>query len=109
MSREKGDIVLKSLLGSWLIPWLLLPFITIWCYGVPPLTAQAQVKPPANTSITSSGLHTKVRAPTTLPNSKVNYDITSGTRPGNGTNLFHSVGQFRIATNNIANFLKGTA
>ena len=33
------------------------------------------------------------------------YNITGGTRPGNGANLFHSFGQFGVPTNNIANFL----
>ena len=36
---------------------------------------------------------------------KTQYDITGGIRPGNGTNLFHSFGQFGVPTNNIANFL----
>jgi filamentous hemagglutinin family protein len=33
------------------------------------------------------------------------YDITGGTRPGNGTNLFHSFGEFGVPTNHVANFL----
>lgn len=33
------------------------------------------------------------------------YSIAGGTRPENGTNLFHSFGQFSVPTNNIANFL----
>src|SRR5262249_3110178 len=70
-----------------------------------PSASYAAATPPANTSITSSGLNTKVSAPTTLPNGKVNFDITGGTRPNNGQNLFHSFGQFSIATKNIANFL----
>ena len=32
-------------------------------------------------------------------------DITGGTRPGGGANLFHSFGEFGVPTNNIANFL----
>jgi len=36
---------------------------------------------------------------------KVQYDITGGTRPGGGTNPFHSFGDFNVPTNNIANFL----
>jgi large exoprotein involved in heme utilization and adhesion len=67
------------------------------------------VQPPANTSITSSGLNTVVSAPTALPNGQVNYDITGGTRPGGGPNLFHSFGEFSVATNHIANFLNETA
>jgi len=61
------------------------------------------------TNITSSGLNTKVSAPTTLPNGTINHDITGGTRPGNGANLFHSFGEFSVGTNHIANFLNDTA
>src|SRR4029077_9083399 len=32
-------------------------------------------------------------------------DITGGTRPVGGTNLFHSFGDFNVPNNNIANFL----
>ena len=60
----------------------------------------AQVPP-----ITSSGLNTQVSGPTTLPNGRTNYDITGGTRPGGGANLFHSFGNFNVPNNNIANFL----
>ena len=61
----------------------------------------AQSVPP----ITSSGLNTQISAPTNLLGGKVQYDITGGTRPGNGANLFHSFGEFGVPNNNIANFL----
>lgn len=51
-------------------------------------------------SITSSGLNTHVSHVAGQPN----YDITGGTRPGNGTNLFHSFGDFSVGANHIANF-----
>lgn len=53
-----------------------------------------------NTSITSSGLNTQVSHTT----GQANYEITGGTRPGNGTNLFHSFGDFSVGANHIANF-----
>src|SRR4029077_1091863 len=59
----------------------------------------------AVTPITSSGLNTQIGAPTTLPGGETVYDITGGTRPGNGPNLFHSFGDFNVPNNNIANFL----
>ena len=62
--------------------------------------AQAQTPP-----ITSSGLNTQVSAPIPLPGGAVQHDITGGTRPGGGGNLFHSFGEFGVPTNNIANFL----
>ena len=99
---------MKSLLGSRLVPSLSLLCITISLCSVPLSTTQAQVQPPANTSITSSGLNTVVSAPTALPNGQVNYDITGGTRPAGGPNLFHSFGEFNVATNHIANFLNET-
>ena len=61
------------------------------------------------TDITSSGLGTEVSTPITLPNGTINHDITGGSRPGNGPNLFHSFGEFSVATNSIANFLNDTA
>ncbi|MDT3779980.1 filamentous hemagglutinin N-terminal domain-containing protein [Nitrospira sp. MA-1] len=62
--------------------------------------AQAQTPP-----ITSSGLNTQVSAPRHLPGGAVQHDITGGTRPGGGSNLFHSFGDFGVPTDNIANFL----
>ncbi|MCE3224749.1 MAG: uncharacterized protein K0S58_2929, partial [Nitrospira sp.] len=59
----------------------------------------------APSAITSSGLNTQVSAPAMLPNGKINYNITGGTRPADGANLFHSFGEFGVPANNIANFL----
>jgi filamentous hemagglutinin family protein len=73
-------------------------FLILMASTVP---AKAQVTPP----ITSSGLNTQISAPTTLPNGQINYNITGGTRPGGGSNLFQSFGNFNVPTNNIANFL----
>ena len=67
--------------------WLILP-------GMPD-GAHAQTPSP----ITSSGLNTAVTKSGTV------YDITGGTRPGNGSNLFHSFGEFGVPTNHVANFL----
>ncbi len=61
------------------------------------------------TDITPSGFNTTVGAPTPLPNGMINHDITGGSRPGNGPNLFHSFGEFSVGTNHIANFLNETA
>lgn len=74
---------LAVLLACWLIPPCL------------PDRAHAQAPPP----ITSSGLNTSVSKSGNV------YDITGGTRPGNGPNLFHSFGAFGVPTNHIANFL----
>lgn len=70
-----------------------------------PLSSALALPP---TSITSSGLNTQVSAPATLPSGQTITNITGGTRPGNGPNLFHSFGQFSVGTNNIANFLNDT-
>jgi filamentous hemagglutinin family protein len=63
--------------------------------------SQALAAPP----ITPSGLNTHVDLSVAPPAGTVQYDITGGTRPGGGTNLFHSFGDFNVPTNNIANFL----
>jgi large exoprotein involved in heme utilization and adhesion len=65
--------------------------------GVP----HAQATPP----ITPSGLNTQVNLSVTPPSGTVQYDITGGTRPGGGVNLFHSFGDFNVPNNTIANFL----
>jgi len=75
-----------------------------WCramamFGVL-LLLWAPVSQGQTTSITSSGLNTHVSHAAGQPN----YDIIGGTRPGNGTNLFHSFGDFSVGTNHIANF-----
>lgn len=53
----------------------------------------------ATAPITSSGLNT------TITNHAATFDITGGTRPGNGPNLFHSFGEFGVPASHIANFL----
>src|SRR5215469_7993088 len=60
---------------------------------------------PAASPITPSGLNTQVTLSATPPPGKIQYDITGGTRPGGGLNLYHSFGNFNVPTNNIANFL----
>src|SRR5215203_266837 len=59
--------------------------------------------------ITPSGLNTQVNVSNSPPAGKIQYDITGGTRPGGGTNLFHSFGDFNVPNNNVANFLNETA
>jgi filamentous hemagglutinin family protein len=75
--------------------------MVVWCLILPcvPESGYSQVTPP----ITSSGLNT------TITNNGTVYDITGGTRPGSGPNLFHSFGEFGVPTNNVANFLNETA
>jgi large exoprotein involved in heme utilization and adhesion len=81
----------------------------VWLAGLlsimaaPPTISEAQAPP-----ITPSGLHTQVSAPVNIPGG-TQYNITGGTRPGAGPNLFHSFGQFGVPTANIANFLNETA
>src|SRR5215472_486283 len=55
--------------------------------------------------ITPSGLNTQVNLSQTPPAGKTQFDITGGTRPGGGVNLFHSFGDFNVPNNDIANFL----
>ena len=74
-------------------------FVSLLIILTSPGATQAQTTP-----ITSSGLNTQVNLSSSPPAGKIQYDITGGTRPGNGPNLFHSFGDFNVPTNNIANF-----
>src|SRR5262245_28210524 len=62
----------------------------------------------AGSPLTPSGLNTKVSDPILTAWGKTQYDITGGTRPGGGGNLFHSFGDFSVPNNHIANFLNET-
>jgi filamentous hemagglutinin family protein len=61
----------------------------------------------AQVPITSSGLNTQVSGPITV-GGQTQFNIIGGTRPGGGTNLYHSFGNFNVPNNNIANFLNNT-
>ena len=82
-----------------LIPFLMFGFSLVLLFAC--LTSSVQ----AASSITPSGLNTKVSDPFLTTGGKTQYDITGGTRPGGGLNLYHSFGNFNVPTNNIANFL----
>ncbi len=65
---------------------------------IQPAVSRAQVTPsPTNSLTTAVGT-----APSGLGGTQ--YNITDGTRPGGGPNLFHSFGGFSIGSNDIANF-----
>src|SRR4029079_804400 len=68
------------------------------------LTSLVQAASP----ITGSGLNLQVGPAVILPSGQTQYNITGGTRPGGGTNLFPSFGDFNVPTNNIANFLNNS-
>ena len=57
--------------------------------------------------ITSSGLNTQISGPISV-GGQTQFNITGGTRPGGGTNLFHSFGNFNVPNNNVANFLNNS-
>src|SRR5262245_46058626 len=81
------------------IPCLLFGLLLVLGFLYP--TSQVRAASP----ITSSGLNTQVSAPLPLANGQTQFNITGGTRPGGGVNLFHSFGNFNVPNNNIANFL----
>jgi filamentous hemagglutinin family protein len=81
---------------------LILGVLFLWL-SCPSSLSQAQVPP-----ITPSGLNTQVSGPIAV-DAQTQYNITGGTRPGGGPNLFHSFGEFGVPTNTIANFLNETA
>jgi filamentous hemagglutinin family protein len=70
--------------------------------------SSADAAPPTAISPTSGTGSLSTVVPPTLPTSNLctaNCVITGGTRPGGGTNLFHSFGQFSVGPGDIANFL----
>ena len=81
-------------------------FVFVFCLVLPFIYTAISIQ--AASPITPSGLNTPVSPPATLHSSKVQYDITGGTRPGGGANLFHSFGDFNVPNNNIANFLNNS-
>ena len=80
---------------------LLASLVSIAQTSVPSLYAQAP--------IISSGLGTQVSTPVNASGGNIQYDITGGTRPGGGLNLFHSFSKFDVPSKNIANFLNGVS
>ncbi len=58
----------------------------------------------SHAQVTPSGLGTAVDQPVAGT-----YNITGGTRPSGGTNLFHSFGNFSVNTGESANFLNSPA
>ena len=108
-SRTSDGLNSLSVPGSFFVPTVsshsplpsLLPCVLYVCFIASNL-AHAQVSP-----ITPSGLGTEVSGPIVV-GGQTQYDITGGTRPGGGANLFHSFGDFSVPTNNIANFLNDT-
>lgn len=58
--------------------------------------------------ITSSGLNTQVSAGLAGPGGTTQFNVTGGTRPANGPNVFHSFGEFNVPANHVANFLNET-
>jgi len=98
-NRRPCGVTDRAVTTSW-VSWL------AWSMSISLTIGGALAQTPP---ITPSGLNTQVNLSATPPVAKVQYDITDGTRPGGGTNLFHSFGQFNVPTNNIANFLNETA
>src|SRR5215813_1431471 len=98
MPRAGAPLSKRDAKHARVILWLLLGFSLVLAFNPTSLVQ-------ATTPITSSGLNTQVNLSLTPPAGKTQYDITGGTRPGGGVNLYHSFGNFNVPTNNIANFL----
>jgi filamentous hemagglutinin family protein len=68
------------------------------------LSAESGFPAVSHAEVTASGLGTTVNQPATGV-----YNITGGTRPGGGTNLFHSFGNFSLTASESANFRNPSA
>jgi filamentous hemagglutinin family protein len=77
----------------------------VLCVSLSPLMLLATTGEGQTTSITSSGLGTTVKPGSIDPAGRQNYDITGGSRPNDGPNLFHSFGDFTVGTKSVARFL----
>src|SRR5690348_8130269 len=93
--RERSPVDNRNAEQVRLINYLRFPFSLVLLLACPNIQTEAAGP------ITPSGLNTQVTLSTTPPAGKTQYDITGGTRPGGGGNLFHSFGDFNVPTNNI--------
>ena len=105
----RASIFSKSLLTAWMMGFasLIRPVSRASTVLAGMLLAGVMLQAPVGgaqvtTSITSSGLGTTVTPAGTT------HNITGGTRPGSGANLFHSFGLFNVGEGNSANFLNNT-
>src|SRR5512134_1363980 len=80
--------------------WALLPIVAVMVFS--PSVGDAQVTTTITQTTGTGNLGTTVNRAGNL------YNITGGTRPGNGPNLFHSFGEFTVGAGDIANFLNNT-
>ena len=80
--------------------WALLPTLLLVLNAPDPTYAQVATNITSTTGAGNLG--------TTVTQAGNLYDITGGTSPGNGPNLFHSFGDFTVGGGDIANFLNNT-
>jgi filamentous hemagglutinin family protein len=78
--------------------WALLPTLLLVLNAPNATYAQTNITP---TTIAPLDLGTKAATPTVATTT----EITGGTRPGSGTNLFHSFDSFTLGTGDIAHFM----
>jgi large exoprotein involved in heme utilization and adhesion len=81
--------------------WVLLPTLVLVLGS--PSAGDAQVVVTNITPTTGTG-----NLGTTVTQVGNSYNITGGTRPGSGPNLFHSFGDFSVGAGDIGNFLNNT-
>jgi filamentous hemagglutinin family protein len=77
--------------------WALLPILVLFLAA--PSLGDAQVTTSITSTTGTGDLGTSVTQAGNL------YNITGGTRPGSGPNLFHSFGDFSVGAGDIGNFL----
>ncbi len=91
--------MIVNILKRPIIQMAVLTICLFFVFSCHPIDIFAQVPPP----ITESGLNTQVSGALNV-GGNTQYNITGGTRPSNGGNVFHSFGEFGVPLNNIANF-----
>src|SRR5678815_2611676 len=86
--------------------WTLLP--TLVLVLIAPLICDAQVPQTVTTSITPTTGTGDLGTIVTHDVGSHLFNITDGTRPDNGPNLFHSFGSFTVGSGDTANFFNNT-
>src|SRR5512147_2305231 len=80
--------------------WVLLPIVALIL--ISPSVGDTQVTTNITPTTGAGNLGTTITHTGNL------YDITGGTRPGGGPNLFHSFGDFSVSAGDVGNFLNNT-
>ncbi|HLZ33598.1 MAG TPA: filamentous hemagglutinin N-terminal domain-containing protein [Nitrospira sp.] len=96
-----------STVDAW-VPWIFIPLVAVSLAALPPPSLVTIDKAYAQVTTSITPTTGAGNLGTTVTPAGTTYNITGGTRPGNGPNLFHSFGNFTVGSGDIANFVNNT-